>query len=130
MQSSHEDLTDPPAAHDLRHALFTLRAARWVDLTHTFAPGIPHYAAFPDERRQRLSDYADGGFRTHLYSLVGQWGTHVDPPSHFVPGGLSVDALAVREMLLELVVLEARAEVAADPDFVAGPELIDRHEAV
>jgi kynurenine formamidase len=122
--------TAATTAADLRHALRALRGARWVDLTHPFSPGIPHYAAFPDEQRERLSDYADGGFRTDRYSLVGQWGTHVDPPSHFDPEGTTLDALAVREMLLELVVLEARPEVAAYPDFVAGPELIDRHEAV
>jgi kynurenine formamidase len=121
---------EPVRAADLHRALRTLRGARWIDLTHPFFPGIPHYAAFPDEQRERLSDYADGGFRTHRYSLVGQWGTHVDPPSHFDPDGTTLDALAVREMLLELVVLDARPEVAADPGFVAGPELIDRHEAV
>ena len=119
-----------PGAQDLRDALRILRDARWIDLTHPFSPGIPHYAAFPDEQRERFSDYAEGGFRVDRYCLVGQWGTHVDPPSHFDPGGTSLDALEVREMLLELVVLEARSEVAADPDFVAGRELIARHEAV
>jgi kynurenine formamidase len=114
---------------NLRDALRVLREARWIDLTHPFAPGIPHYAGFPDERRERLSDYGEGGFRTHLYSLVGQWGTHVDAPSHFDAAGTTLDDLPVREMLLELVVLEARPEVAADPDYVAGPELIERHES-
>ena len=28
-----------------------LRAHPWVDLTHAFRPGIPHYHAFPDEQR-------------------------------------------------------------------------------
>lgn len=119
-----------PGAEDLHRALGTLRGAEWIDLTHPFAPGIPHYAGFPDERRERFSDYENGGFRTHLYSLVGQWGTHVDPPAHFDPHGATLDALPVREMLLEFVVLDARSEVGADPDFVAGPELIERHEAV
>lgn len=40
---------------DLRDALRVLRQARWIDLTHPFAPGIPHYAGFPDERRERLT---------------------------------------------------------------------------
>jgi kynurenine formamidase len=123
-------MREPSAAEDLRGALRILRSARWIDLTHPFAPGIPHYAGFPDEHRERLTDYADDGFRTHLYTLVGQWGTHVDPPSHFDPDGATLDALPVREMLLELVVLEARSQVSIDADFVAGPDLIERHEAV
>jgi kynurenine formamidase len=126
--SERSEAKGRPGAEDLRRALQTLRGARWIDLTHPFAPGIPHYAGFPDERRERFSDYADGGFRTHLYSLVGQWGTHIDPPAHFDPEGATLDVLPVREMLLELVVLDARPDVAANPDFVAGPELIERHE--
>ena len=29
-----------------------LAAKRFVDLTHAFAPGIPHWHGFPDERRE------------------------------------------------------------------------------
>lgn len=105
-----------------------LRACRWVDLTHDFAPGIPHYAGFPDERRTVVVDYADG-FLTHEYRHVGQWGTHCDPPSHFVRGGRTQDAIGVREMILPLVVLDVRPAVAADPDHAAGAEAVHAHEA-
>jgi kynurenine formamidase len=27
------------------------------------------------------------GFLVHEYRHVGQWGTHVDPPAHFIEGG-------------------------------------------
>ena len=37
----------------LTDLLDQLRACRWIDLTHAFAPGIPHYAGFPDEQRLR-----------------------------------------------------------------------------
>jgi kynurenine formamidase len=112
----------------LTQALATLRAARWVDLTHPFAPGIPHYAAFPDEQRTTVVDY-DQGFRTEHYGHVGQWGTHVDPPSHFIPGGRTLDQLPVTDMLLELVVLDAREQIKADPDYAVDQTLITRHEA-
>jgi kynurenine formamidase len=58
------------------------------------------------------------GFRTHRYSFVGQWGTHVDPPAHFVPGLRTLDQIDVREMLLPLVVLDIHRQAAADPDYV------------
>ena len=109
-------------------ALATLRRARWIDLTHAFEPGIPHFAAFPDEERTVVTDLATDGYLTHRYALPGQWGTHVDPPSHFVSGGASLDELPVEQMLLELVVLDARAHVDADPRYAADAALVAEHE--
>ncbi len=57
-----------------------LRTKRFVDLTHTFAPDIPHWQGFPNERRQTLFTHAQAGFHAQRYSFVGQWGTHVDAP--------------------------------------------------
>lgn len=95
----------------------------FVDLTHAFAPGIPHWPGFPDERRETLYGYEPGqgslgsGFRTQSYTLVGQWGTHVDPPAHFVPGGRTVDRIGVKEMVLPLVVIDVHEAAAANPDY-------------
>lgn len=112
----------------LLDAVAALHEARWIDLTHAFAAGIPHYFAFPDEQRDIVKTVERDGFLVHRYSHVGQWGTHVDPPSHFIPGGRTVDELPVQDMLLPLVVLDARAQVARDPDFVVDVSLIAEHE--
>lgn len=112
----------------LTDVLQALRHATWVDLTYAFEPGIPHYSAFPDEQREVVADY-DQGFRAHRYSHVGQWGTHVDPPAHFVRGGQTLDEIAVTEMMSELVVLDAAEQTRQDPDFAATRELIEAHEA-
>ena len=111
-------------------ALTTLKDARWIDLTHAFEPGIPHYVAFPDEQRDVVTTVEDDGFLVHRYSHVGQWGTHVDPPSHFIAGGRTLDEVPVEDMLLPLVVLDARDRVAADADYVVDVALIDEHERV
>jgi len=101
-----------------------LTSRTWVDLTHAFAPGIPHYPGFSDERREILYHFDEGvgtrgsGFLVHAYSLVGQWGTHVDPPVHFHRGLRTLDQISVREMILPLVVLDIHIQVAADPDYV------------
>ncbi|VXC52115.1 Cyclase [Arthrobacter sp. 9V] len=93
----------------------------FTDLTHAFHPGQPHFPAFPDETRETLFDLERGdGFTAHRYSIVGQWGTHVDPPSHFVRGGRTLDELPVEEMLLPLVVLDISRRVTADPDATPG----------
>ena len=106
-----------------------LRQATWVDLTHAFEPGIPHYEAFPDEVREVVVDY-DDGFRAHRYSHIGQWGTHVDPPAHFDRGGRTLDQIPVTEMLLELVVLDVTEQTREDPGFAIPRSVIDEHEAV
>ncbi|WP_139980188.1 cyclase family protein [Nocardioides litoris] len=96
----------------------------YTDLTHAFFPGQPHFPAFPDEERAQVFDMEQGaGFEVHRYSIVGQWGTHVDPPSHFVLGARTVDQIPVDQMVLPLVVLDISDRVAADPD--ATPTLDD-----
>lgn len=107
---------------DLKQALSILRSASWVDLTHAFDRTIPHSIFFGPERRTTLYHYDEGvgtmgaGILSHEYRFVGQYGTHVDPPSHFVRDGLSVDELPVTDMVLPLVVLDISARSEADPD--------------
>jgi kynurenine formamidase len=100
-----------------------LKTRRFVDLTHAFAPGIPHWPGFPDETRETLYYYEPGvgsqgsGFFAQRYCLVGQWGTHVDPPAHFARGLRTLEDIEPKEMLLPLVVLDVHAQVAANPDY-------------
>ncbi|MEU5633205.1 cyclase family protein [Streptomyces rishiriensis] len=90
-----------------------------TDLTHAFHPGQPHFPAFPDEQREMPFDMSRGdGFNVHRYTIVGQWGTHVDPPVHFVAGARALDEIPVDEMILPLVVLDITERVAGDPDAV------------
>src|SRR4051812_20392763 len=66
-----------------------LAAKKFVDLTHAFEPGIPKWKGFPEEKRETAYWYEKGkgsmgeGFFSEIFTHVGQWGTHVDPPAHF-----------------------------------------------
>lgn len=97
---------------------------KFVDLTHAFSPGIPHWPGFPDEKRETLYSYEPGegrlgsGFSAQSFTLVGQWGTHVDAPAHFVKGKRTVDQIEVKEMLLPLVVIDVHENAASNPDYV------------
>ena len=111
-----------------RHPLWALQRHLverhvWTDLTHAFHPGQPHFPAFPDEERTQVFDVAADGFAVHRHTIVGQWGTHVDPPSHFVDGARTLDDIGVDQMILPLVVLDISHRVASDPDAV--PTLAD-----
>jgi kynurenine formamidase len=103
-----------------------IRNKPFVDLTHTFEAGIPHWPGFPDEQRELLFWYDDQppgpgtlgtGFYAQYYSHVGQWGTHVDPPAHFIRGLRTLDQIDVNEMVMPLVVLDVHKKVALNPDY-------------
>lgn len=102
----------------------------FTDLTHPFHPGQPHFPAFPDEERSQVFDVEGGdGFSVHRYTIVGQWGTHVDPPSHFVAGARTLDQIPVEQMVLPLVVLDVSDRVRQDADTVVTLADVEAWEA-
>jgi kynurenine formamidase len=106
-------------AGGLWELLAKLRDARFIDLTHAFESGIPHAEDMPDENSRLIYDFDTDGFRAHVYEFAGQWGTHMDPPSHYIRDGASIDAISVDQMLLPLAVLDIRDRVADDHDYAA-----------
>ncbi len=112
-----------------------LTAKKMVDLTHAFAPGIPHWSGFPDEKRETIYWYEKGrgslgaGFFAETYTHVGQWGTHVDPPAHFAKGLRTVDQIELKEMILPLVVIDVHEEVAKNPDYTLPMARVKKWEA-
>ena len=54
------------------------------------------------------------GFRTIYYSMVGQYGTHCDPPAHFDPNGITMDKIPLDQMILPLVVFDDTKYFAKD----------------
>ncbi len=124
-----------PAPPSMAETIRCLRSRPMVDLTHAFHPGIPHWPGFDDERRQIVYSHdkegggtRGSGFLAEVYCHVGQWGTHVDPPLHFVKGLRSVDQIEPREMLLPLVVIDIHDRVARNPDTVVTVEDVTRWE--
>ncbi len=113
---------------DLWQVVEQLRHLQFVDLSHGFGPGIPKFPTDPDEVRRDIPDLPQLGCLATVFSLVGQWGTHVDAPAHAVVGGRRLDDIPVSEMLLPLVVLDFTAEVATDADFTPSIADIERWE--
>jgi kynurenine formamidase len=130
---------DSASASDDKDSLWKIRKIlaekRYVDLTHAFAPGIPRWAGFPDETRKTIywydkrPDTLGAGFFSEVYTHVGQWGTHVDPPAHFSKGGRTVDQIDPKEMVLPLVVIDVHEECAKNPDYTLSIERLRKWEA-
>ncbi len=94
-----------------------LREHRFVDLTHTFAPGIPRWEGFPSMEVEALYTYEKGGFFAELFTHVGQYGTHVDPPAHFHKGLRTLDAIPAEEFILPGCVIDVTSKVKKNPDY-------------
>jgi kynurenine formamidase len=130
---------DSVSASDDKDSLWKIQRLlaekRYVDLTHAFAPGIPRWAGFPDETRKTIYWYdktpetLGAGFFSEVYTHVGQWGTHVDPPAHFSRAGRTVDQIDPKEMVLPLVVTDVHEECAKNPDYTLSIERLRKWEA-
>lgn len=113
----------PASAPSLYGVLEQLKVKKWVDLTHTFDKGIPHWPGFPDMKRETIYGYEKGqgsmgeGFFAETFTHVGQWGTHCDPPAHFAKGKRTLDQIDVKEMLLPLVVIDCHEAAAQNADY-------------
>lgn len=118
-------LTAPAAAQsDLARAYKTISQKQFVDLTHSFSPNSPVWSGFGqakftpafDPKTKETYTIAKDGFRTTYYDMVGQYGTHVDPPAHFADGGITMDKIPLKQMILPLIVLDATPYLAKDPN--------------
>jgi kynurenine formamidase len=96
----------------------------FVDLTHSFGPDTPVWSGFgqakfspaADPRTHEPYTIAKDGFRTTYYEMVGQYGTHVDPPAHFAENGITMDQIPLKQMILPLVVLDDTPYLGPDPN--------------
>jgi kynurenine formamidase len=117
--------TVPAAADsDLMRAYRIIESKTFVGLTHSFSPDTPVWSGFGqatftpafDPKTKRPYTIKDDGFRTTYYNMVGQYGTHVDPPAHFAENGITMDKIPLKQMILPLIVLDNTPYQAKDPN--------------
>ena len=100
------------------------RVKAFVDLTHSFGPDPPVWSGFgqakltpaADPKTHKPYTIKEDGFRAHFYEMVGQYGTHVDPPAHFDENGITMDEIPLKQMILPLVVLDDTPYLRKDPN--------------
>src|SRR6185295_9684783 len=102
------------AQSDLTRAYRVIASKQYVDLTHSFGPESPVWSGFGQAKMTPATDpktrepytIAKDGFRATYYEMVGQYGTHVDPPAHFDEKGITMDEIPLKHMILPLIVLD------------------------
>ncbi len=105
-----------------------IEATRVVDLTQLMYPGMPYWPGGIPFEMTRVVDY-DQGYRLHKFAMGENTGTHVDSPAHFIEGNLSIDKLALSNLIVPAVVIDVRDKVAGNADYELGLEDIKLWEA-
>jgi kynurenine formamidase len=111
-------------AGSLADAYRIIASKQFVDLTHSFGPLTPVWKGFGSATFSAASDPETGrpytiekdGFRVFFYSMVGQYGTHVDPPAHFDPNGKTMDEIPLKQMILPLEVFNMTPILKTEPN--------------
>jgi kynurenine formamidase len=124
------------AESDLERAYRTIAGKKFVDLTHAFGPETPVWSGFGQAKFSAAADpkthepytIAKDGFHATYYEMVGQYGTHVDPPAHFAENGITMDQIPLKQMVLRLVVLDDTPYLAKDPNHAFSVEDLKRWE--
>jgi len=112
------------AQSDLDRVYQVISSKTFVDLTHSFGTETPVWSGFGQARMTPAADpkthepytIAKDGFRATHYGMVGQYGTHVDPPAHFAENGATMDQIPLKQMILPLIVFDSTPLLTKDPN--------------
>lgn len=104
----------------------SLKAAKYVDLTHSIAPSIPIWAGFDapafsatvNPKTGKPYTYKADGFEATHYDLpTDQLGTQLDPPAHWAPEYPAIDELPPTYTIRPLVIIPIQDKVAIDSNY-------------
>src|SRR5690349_4955835 len=91
-----------------------------LDLTHTLSPTTPSWNGSCGFQHSVQLDYQNDtevSFRVQQIKMHAGIGTHIDAPAHCIPGGLSIDALSLENLLAPCVCIDLSKN--ADAVYVA-----------
>src|SRR5262245_20953498 len=111
-------------ASGLADAYRIIAGKQFIYLTHSFGQESPVWSGFGQAKMTPAVDpatktpytIAKDGFHATYYEMVGQYGTHVDPPAHFSETGITMDQIPLKQMILPLIVLDNTLYLAKDPN--------------
>jgi len=85
----------------------------FVDLTQTIQPDIPTWESTCGFHSKTLCDYKEG-VRVQSFEMLAGIGTHMDAPSHFVPDGISIADIPMRQLINPAMVIDVRKQSHSD----------------
>jgi len=101
-----------------------------IDLTHALSPEIPTWDGSCGFEMELTLDYKNCTppdlFRKHSLKMESGIGTHMDAPAHVIPGGRTIDTIALEELVTNCVMIDVSSEV--NEGYVIMPEAVEKFE--
>ena len=97
-----------------------------IDLTYTLNSSSPNWEGNCGFSPKFLADYSEHGCRVHEYTMRGGIGTHIDAPTHFIPGSLDIASLPLESLIAPAHVIKVANK--AHCDYRVTPEDIIDYE--
>jgi len=93
------------------------KVERIVDLGHALSSSDPSWDGAPGFARSVVATIDKDGYTAGKVEVEEHFGTHLDAPAHFSPGGQTVDAIPVERLLRPAVVIDVSAKAAQNSDY-------------
>lgn len=106
----------------------------WVELSHSMNNDSPVWAGIPAgsvEVGKTVYDWGNPMLECLIqtFKFPGQYGTHIDFPSHFIKGAVGSDAFGPEHVIFPLCVIDITAKVKEDVHYAVTVEDIKAYEA-
>ncbi len=85
----------------------------FIDLTHTLDSSVPTWSGNCGYNHQIIVDYPEA-CRVQAIEMNAGTGTHIDAPSHFIPGAKSAADIPLEELIAPVFLIDVSAKAHAD----------------
>jgi kynurenine formamidase len=103
-----------------------------VELTHVLNEKFPYIpvpgVTFPFSKHP-IATIEKAGVAANSWTIHEHLGTQIDAPNHFILGGVGLDALQARDLIVPVVVIDYREQARADRDAALSVDQIKQWEA-
>ena len=93
------------------------KAVRVIDLGHAIQATDPTWDGAPAYQRNVVATIEKDGYTGGKITIEEHFGTHVDAPAHFAPGGWTVDRIPVERLYRPGLRIDVSKQAAANPDY-------------
>jgi len=120
--------------YELWEGLKRAKEYKWVELSHPLDNDSPFWAGIPEGSVELCKTVYDWGnpmldCLIQTFCFPGQFGTHIDFPSHFDKEGVSSEAYGVEQLVFPLCVIDVTDKVAKDVHYAVTVQDILDYEA-
>lgn len=110
------------------------RDYEWVELSHSMNNDSPYWAGIPEgsvEVGKVVYDWGNPMLECLIqtFKFPGQYGTHIDFPSHFIHDGVGSDAYGPQHLIFPLCVIDITKKVQEDVHYAVTVDDIKAYEA-